>query len=63
MNEREKTLHYKKYSHFVTKKISKGEEVSRSLEGLYVGLPLYIRFYYSFYLLYTYVNKEQHILK
>ena len=33
LHEREKTLHYKKYAHFVTKKISKGEEVSRSLEG------------------------------
>ena len=33
VNEMEKT-YLKKYAHFVTKKISKGEEVSRSHEGL-----------------------------
>ena len=33
VNEMEKTLYHKKYAHFVTKKISKGEEVSRSHEG------------------------------
>ena len=34
VNEMEKTLYHKKYAHFVTKRISKGEEVSRSHEGL-----------------------------
>ena len=33
VNEMEKTLYHKKYAHFVTKKISKGEEFSRSHEG------------------------------